>query len=436
MIFLLAALSIAFLPLSSALAPPTQCQWDTLNFFCGGFCSPTIDDNTISADILSSIPWTHQPFCVDALSNTEARKLCVYSVDTFNENTGFSLIATPGTAAHLVSTGAVHHGPATWRSRHFINYGGRPASDNTDLAYKINQVVGKGIGVVATRLIKTSDVFMVSFPAMIVDNSLIPSLFNEGSSPTAEGPRLFQRALDQLTDRERLTSLAKSWGAKNLHVVDDVIRTNAFGLEIDGRGHKGLFPEIARMNHGCDPKKAHLPLISASIRYDERTLGMIARATRDIKPGEEIQISYIPLGLPQASRARALRNWGFECTCSLCTAPPADREASDSRRARLGEIRRTFGAMTAGEVRLTYNEFRALSHEIVSIAERERLTTMMVEINQELTRMWYQAGVYDEAVRYARTAVKSAKAYSDTRTEFFQGLRRNLIILEGLAAEA
>ncbi|KAK0704896.1 hypothetical protein B0H67DRAFT_649295 [Lasiosphaeris hirsuta] len=419
----LAVSIIVFSLLNSALASPTQCQWDTLDFFRGRFCSPAVDDNTVNAEPV----WTHRPFCLNAPSNTEAGKLCVYSVEKFNENTGLSLITTPRKAAYLVSTGAVHHGPATWRWRHFINYGGRPASDNhIDLAYKIDQAPGKGIGVVATRPIKTSDIFMVSFPAMIVDNSLIPSLVEEGSSP-AEGPRLFQRALDQLTDQERLTSLAQSWGAKNLHVVDDVIRTNAFGLEIDGRGHKGLFPETARINHGCDP--------NASIRLDEQTLAMVAKATRDIKPGEEIQISYIPLGLPQALRARALRNWGFECTCSLCTAPPADREASDARRARLAEIRRTFGAMTAGEVQVTYNEFRALSEEIVRIADRERLTTMMVEIHQELTRMWYQAGDYDEAVRYARRAVESAKAYSDTGTEFFRGLRRNLAILEGMATE-
>jgi hypothetical protein len=168
-------------------------------------------------------------------------------VTSFNENTGLSLVTTPEAAAKLVGDGAINHGPAAWQSRHFINFGGRPASLNNHsrVPYKIAHVPGKDIGVIATRKIKDAEIFMVSFPAMIIDNDLFPSLFDEGSSPPVEGPQLFQRALDQLTDKERFTSLAQSWGAKRLHVVDDVCRTNAFGVDINERGHKGLYPEIA-----------------------------------------------------------------------------------------------------------------------------------------------------------------------------------------------
>ena len=214
---------------------------------------------------------------------------------------------------------------------------------------------------------------------------------------------------------------------------------------------------------------------SAMIRFHAQTLGISVRATKDIEPGEEIQISCmfnhtppisppvlrtsisfsstfhqpqntlylslpiilsraknpdIPLGMRQALRAQALRNWGFDCKCSLCTAPLAIREASDARRLRLVDIQHTFSAMKSNQVRVTYNEARSLSEEIVQIAKTERLTTIMVQIYQGLTRLWYEIGDYQEAARYARRAVEFYETYGDLDTEFYKGLRRNLKTLQ------
>ncbi len=82
---------------------------------------------------------------------------------------------------------------------------------------------------------------MTSFPAMIADNEFFPS--DEDERPV-KADRLFQRALDQLADEERFLSLARS-KRESVHVVDDVIRTNAFGITVEGRDMKGLYPEIA-----------------------------------------------------------------------------------------------------------------------------------------------------------------------------------------------
>ncbi len=87
--------------------------------------------------------------------------------------------------------------------------------------------------------------------------------------------------------------------------------------------------------------------------------------------------------------------------------------------------------MESNEVQLTSRDARSLSEEIVQIAKTERLTTSMVEIYQGLTRLWYETGDYEVAVRYARGAVESYEAYGDTGTEFYDGLRRNLKTLEG-----
>ncbi len=109
---------------------------------------------------------------------------------------------------------------------------------------------------------------------MIVDDEVFAA--KEGHDPLPEGTRLFQQALDQLTDKTRFLDLAKS-RVRGVHVVDDVIRTNAFGITVGGQDMKGVYPEIAvcrhyrellvsdsgltgglnpsqRLNHACSPK--------------------------------------------------------------------------------------------------------------------------------------------------------------------------------------
>lgn len=76
---------------------------------------------------------------------------------------------------------------------------------------------------------------------MIADNELFSLKDDEGQS---ESPRLLQKALDQLPDKERFLSLARSM-EDGIHPVEDVIRTNAFGIIVNGRDAKGVYPEIA-----------------------------------------------------------------------------------------------------------------------------------------------------------------------------------------------
>jgi len=110
-----------------------------------------------------------------------------------------------------------------------------------ELPYEVVPIPDMGKGVIATRKIKQFDTIMTGFPAMIIDNTFFPQ--EEDMAPL-EGLRLYQRALDQLTDQGRILNMAKSRGG-DMHVVEDVIRTNAFGMTLAGRKVKGLYPEIA-----------------------------------------------------------------------------------------------------------------------------------------------------------------------------------------------
>lgn len=175
-------------------------------------------------------PWTHTPACrLMSASGKGGQEFCVYTSSKFNNNKGISFVTTPGTAATVAAV--VQNSTAVLQARSRFAGGKIP--------YDVRDLEARGKGVIATRPIRQFEVFMEDFPALIVDSSFLP--VNE--TPPAETAQLFNLATDQLGDRERVLSLAVTGSDKN--VVADVILTNAFGLSLNERDHKGLYPDIA-----------------------------------------------------------------------------------------------------------------------------------------------------------------------------------------------
>ncbi|KAK3905518.1 SET domain-protein 5 [Staphylotrichum tortipilum] len=401
---------LSFVVLLATAAQP-QCSWTPVSLSpqpLAGKCTPLVDDHTPATPSASKgIPWTQPLYCATI---EVAEKFCVYSSSTFNDGSGISLIAKPETAAGVV--GVIQDPMPAWRSRRHIAPSGCPRIKLDDLSYTVIPVPGKGLGVVATRRITQLETIMTSFPAIIADNELFPS--DEDERP-ARADRLFQRALDQLPDQERFLSLARSKG-EGVHPVDDVIRTNAFGITVDGRDMKGLYPEIAEQNWG-----SRLTPSSAYSRFTTKDLAMSVLATRDIEPGEEITISYVPLGITTTQRTRKLSNWGFNCSCELCSAPPEAREASDQRRERMVEV---YYAMQ--DESTSYNTLVELTREFIKLAQVERLLAKVGEYYQALMRIYYGFGDAETARKYGQASLKFAEIFSDPDGGFCAGIRRDL----------
>ncbi|KAK0609578.1 hypothetical protein B0T17DRAFT_134101 [Bombardia bombarda] len=433
LVLLLHLLFVLFAPIPvTAISLQTQCPSDFISPSPSRHrsCPVPVDDET--GHDSSPRPWTHPPYCLTPhlpTSSAAVDKLCVYTSSSYNDNSGISIIATPETAAALAN--AVQNPLPAWHARQHIARRGRLQSHElsrkdtkndkaSPLPYTVITIPGKGQGVVATRHIAQFETILTSFPAMVVDNELFPVEEDEG--PPAEGPRLFQRALERLSDRERFEDLARSRreAEHGVHIVEDVIRTNAFGITTpDGKEAKGLYPEIARLNHACDP--------NAYPRFTKADLAMSAVATRDILPGEEITISYVPLGMPTPYRHSSLSNWGFTCTCSLCTSPTSARQASDARRERLVEI---FFSMR--EPSTHYDTLVELTKEFVEIVKVERLEAKVGEYYQAFMKIYYEFGDVESALRYAQTALRYAELFADPDGGFCTGLRGDLRLLEAL----
>ncbi len=168
---------------------------------------------------------------------------------------------------------------------------------------------------------------------------------------------------------------------------------------------------------------------------------MSAVATIDIEPGEEITISCmtidppppftlalsltsaidIPLGLPAAQRARTITNWGFNCTCDLCSAPPEARAASDRRRERLVEAH-----YAMQDESTSYEALVELTREFIQLAEAEQLLAKVGDYYRSLMRIYYGVGDGETAQKYGRAALKFAEIFSDPEGSLCTGIRQDL----------
>lgn len=139
-------------------------------------------------------------------------------------------------------------------------------------------------------------------------------------------------------------------------------------------------------------------------------------------------------GLTYAERQLALlTRWGFRCTCDMCSAPEAERNASDTRRQRIRTLR------TEVLEHVERREFFAaakVNEEMLALIEQEGLVPHLGEHHEVVARLLYaavkedvkssanargdmmnsgtEAGRTDlrkEALKYARMAVEEMEAF-------------------------
>jgi hypothetical protein len=129
--------------------------------------------------------------------------------------------------------------------------------------------------------------------------------------------------------------------------------------------------------------------------------------------------------MPSKYRAYHLTNWGFNCTCSLCTAPEDERKRSDRRRERVVDI-----LYAMNDEALHYNDFVGLAEELIRVVEQERLTRQFSTYYHTLMKLYSEYSDMASSEKYARRALEYAEAFDDPEGEFVLSLRRNIETLE------
>ncbi len=108
--------------------------------------------------------------------------------------------------------------------------------NTTRLTYDVEELPGRGKGVIARKNIPKWDVVMVGWPAIV-----LPMEYQEYFS-LHQRRALLSRAVKQLPKEQQdsILSLARSTGGE---FIEDILKTNIFGIDLDGVSHMGLFPE-------------------------------------------------------------------------------------------------------------------------------------------------------------------------------------------------
>lgn len=177
--------------------------------------------------------WSHNPTClerVDTQDDEDSPADCVFSLTTFRHNQGISLITTPNLAASL--TNSMDDSILTSDLRTHL----QSQRSKLTSSYEIRELRGRGKGLVASRNIPRYKTIMVGFPVLIVRLGFI----NDGRLTERQKRRMMQTAVRQLpaVQRDAVMSLSRSTGGEP---ILDILRTNAFGIEVDGEQHLGLF---------------------------------------------------------------------------------------------------------------------------------------------------------------------------------------------------
>jgi hypothetical protein len=154
---------------------------------------------------------------------------CLFTDDTFRGQHGVSILTTAEIAAEMAEILDDSNVPSTLRESS-VGFGNAEAPP-----YKVMDLPGRGKGAIATRRIKALETIMVDYPALLTINDIEGASYYEIMS-------MLDMAVDQLPSRERnnVYALARSHGEAS--AVQDIIRTNSFGLELGGFKHMVVFP--------------------------------------------------------------------------------------------------------------------------------------------------------------------------------------------------
>jgi len=236
-------------------------------------CAPIMEeDEGDEASVIGPwTPWSFQPVCIQKKADenfpSKQQRLCVYTVSSLRGGFGMSLVTTPTIAASL--SNYLQDPDLSW----FERQRGAPLrakeEDKKNLPYRLKEMPGKGLGVVATRAIPKNQILLVEFPLLV-------KLDRAKEWPIREVYKLLQHASIRLgvPEKEALLALAKRGKG---YIVDDILNTNTFAITLHGEEHSALFPAVSvccccililypgqmlanmngsyqRINHECKPK--------------------------------------------------------------------------------------------------------------------------------------------------------------------------------------
>ncbi|KAK7464709.1 hypothetical protein VKT23_005915 [Stygiomarasmius scandens] len=209
--------------------------------------------------------------------------------------------------------------------------------------FEVRDLPGKGKGMVAVRDIEQGELIIRERPLFVVPPQI-------SVSPTA----LVAQNLARLAPSQRSAFFNLSYVNLPPHVNPDsgldkdlnevalaIFQTNAVSA---GDG-VGIFPRMARLNHGCSRA------FNSVYSYREKEGELVVHALKGVKKDEELLTTYMNTKQPRARRRDYLSHqYGFECTCSVCSLPKLESQASDGRLSAMSNLYARFSTWNSGTI--------------------------------------------------------------------------------------
>ncbi|KAG6831657.1 hypothetical protein H0H87_004607 [Tephrocybe sp. NHM501043] len=198
---------------------------------------------------------------------------------------------------------------------------GEHAKELSEDAFIVVDLPGKGKGMLAVRDIEQGERIITERPAFIAPSQI-------SGSPSAFIAKLLREASPK--DRDAVLNLSYVHFPEYLdpethpdEVALAIFQTNAVAV---GDG-VGIFPRMARLNHGCSSA------FNAVYTWRDKEGILVVHALKKILKGQEILTTYTNTKITRAERSRAFlqENYGFTCTCRVCSLCDRESRASDKR---------------------------------------------------------------------------------------------------------
>lgn len=195
----------------------------------------------------------------------------------------------------------------------------------------VAELKGRGRGLVATRQIKKGELVLAEQPAVVVQDggdlaatgervkkqvsSLSPSLSSQFYQLTRKpGVEELAAQLSQAAGRDPEKRLIADKVSANARETA-IFLNNDIGADEDT---KCLYLSLALTNHSCAPNCAWTCALEPP-----NTKKMELRAIRNIKPKEEVTVSYTMVecrfSCTSERQSRLKEGWAFACNCTICS---------------------------------------------------------------------------------------------------------------------
>nr|CDP26761.1 Putative protein of unknown function [Podospora anserina S mat+] len=260
--------------------------------------------------------------------------------------------------------------------------------DPTPLPYREAAIPGKGLGLVANEKLSPGTTVMSLYPALIVHRTFFDQIPASAQAP------LLSAAVDLLPEplRKRFQEQMAHFSGDQIH---SIIQTNSFQMDLstkapEGGHHYGNWPEVSRFNHDCRP--------NVVFQINPKTLQHVTTVVREVKPDEELTISYLDqMDMTENRKMRAFHAWGFDCSCAVCAGSAKEIKKSDRN---LEEIKKIEGKLSG----FTDKVDRKLLERLVRLYQEERLESKIAGGLTLVALNYNMLGDAKNAVRYAKLA--------------------------------